>query len=604
MFKSKIALLALASVCTGLAVVGCSGEGTVDSTNNQADVDLQSVEFNLNVGGAAVETVSFSVTKSNGDVIKAGTFEVPGGDHSFNAQLLLPVGTGYKLTITGNGTKNGSSIPCAGSQTFNVIAGTNPPVDVTVTCTETVQAGNTAPQTGTAVANINFVLDTVTLPGEECGFTHAVVGPLVQQVGNKIDLKSMYVGTGAAANWSATGVAGTFADASADDTTFTCTAVSSGSISANLTAALGCTDTFTVAVSCIGTAICGDGAVNQAGEQCDDGNTAADDGCSATCQTEPVVCGDSDVDAPETCDDGNLTPGDGCNAACKLEGCGNGTPDVGEECDDSNLVSGDGCTAGCKIEFCGDGIDNNGTAEGCDDGNNVDNDACSNACTVNPLCGNGVANAGEECDDNNNTNNDGCSASCKLEVCGDGVLQASETCATCQADVVASGGSCGPVCGNNILEATEDCTTCPADVLATGGTCAPPVSACSTCLSGDPYTAAYNDGQCNVDARCVAVRDCIASTGCFVTTAGSQECLCGNSVSTPGTKATVSECANPAFTVNGPCSAEIKAGSPGSTTNVQLLERQFDFNYPGGVGFGLLAFARDSGICQAACNMQ
>jgi hypothetical protein len=102
----------------------------------------------------------------------------------------------------------------------------------------------------------------------------------------------------------------------------------------------------------------------------------------------------------------------------------------------------------------------------------------------------------------------------------------------------------------------------------------------------------------------MAVRDCVAAESCFPPSAGSQECLCGQSATNPALKADVIECGNPAFVVNGPCADEIKAGSPGSTTNVQLLERQFDFNYPGGIGFGLLAFARDSEICTAECNMQ
>jgi len=35
------------------------------------------------------------------------------------------------------------------------------------------------------------------------------------------------------------------------------------------------------------TDVCGDHAVNQPSEQCDDGNTVPGDGCSATCQIEP-----------------------------------------------------------------------------------------------------------------------------------------------------------------------------------------------------------------------------------------------------------------------------------------------------------------------------
>ena len=108
---------------------------------------------------------------------------------------------------------------------------------------------------------------------------------------------------------------------------------------------------------------CGDGTVD-AGEQCDDGNTTAGDGCSATCQHEPPpppppACGDGTVDDGEQCDDGNTTDGDGCSATCHDEPpppppptpcCGDGHLDAGEQCDDGNTTSGDGCSATCTIE--------------------------------------------------------------------------------------------------------------------------------------------------------------------------------------------------------------------------------------------------------------
>jgi len=67
--------------------------------------------------------------------------------------------------------------------------------------------------------------------------------------------------------------------------------------------------------------ICGDGA-QTTGEQCDDGNTADGDGCSAACEVEggASVCGDGVVDAGEQCDDGNMVAGDGCDALCQNEG--------------------------------------------------------------------------------------------------------------------------------------------------------------------------------------------------------------------------------------------------------------------------------------------
>ena len=67
-------------------------------------------------------------------------------------------------------------------------------------------------------------------------------------------------------------------------------------------------------------AACGDGTLNpEIGEQCDDGNTANGDGCSAQCTIEIPACGDGNLDPGEQCDDGNTTNGDGCSANCTIE---------------------------------------------------------------------------------------------------------------------------------------------------------------------------------------------------------------------------------------------------------------------------------------------
>jgi cysteine-rich repeat protein len=78
------------------------------------------------------------------------------------------------------------------------------------------------------------------------------------------------------------------------------------------------------------TALCGNGAMDP-GEQCDDGNKTAGDGCSQICQipsgwtcsgwpsicTMAGVCGDGILGASEACDDKNTAAGDGCSADCK-----------------------------------------------------------------------------------------------------------------------------------------------------------------------------------------------------------------------------------------------------------------------------------------------
>jgi cysteine-rich repeat protein len=72
----------------------------------------------------------------------------------------------------------------------------------------------------------------------------------------------------------------------------------------------------------------------------------------ASCLTVVATCGNGVVEPGEECDDGNTTAGDGCSATCRREVCGNGVLDPGEECDDGNTTPGDGCTATCRLEPC------------------------------------------------------------------------------------------------------------------------------------------------------------------------------------------------------------------------------------------------------------
>ncbi|MCC7382497.1 MAG: DUF4215 domain-containing protein [Deltaproteobacteria bacterium] len=110
------------------------------------------------------------------------------------------------------------------------------------------------------------------------------------------------------------------------------------------------------------TAVCGNGVLDS-GEQCDDGNTLAGDGCEPTCvPSAAAICGDGVVQAGEQCDDGNGNAGDGCKPDCTADGslCGDGVIQTGEQCDDGNTVEGDGCSARCTAPgaggTCGDGV--------------------------------------------------------------------------------------------------------------------------------------------------------------------------------------------------------------------------------------------------------
>ena len=101
--------------------------------------------------------------------------------------------------------------------------------------------------------------------------------------------------------------------------------------------------------------VCGDGDLD-AGEECDDGNTADDDACPSTCQN--AICGDGFVrTGVEECDDGGAnsdTTPDACRTDCTLPVCGDDVLDSDtEECDDGNNEDGDGCDASCALEGVG-----------------------------------------------------------------------------------------------------------------------------------------------------------------------------------------------------------------------------------------------------------
>lgn len=141
---------------------------------------------------------------------------------------------------------------------------------------------------------------------------------------------------------------------------------------------------------------CGDGTVDT-GEQCDDGNAIAFDGCEPvsctfTC-TEDAVCDDGlTCNGVETCGatshvcERGTEPaaGTACSTAmvadgvcadagdgliCVDTGCGNFVVETGEDCDDGNDVTGDGCERDCTFSCTADAD--------CADGN---------VCTGNETC--------------------------------------------------------------------------------------------------------------------------------------------------------------------------------------------------------------------------
>ena len=211
---------------------------------------------------------------------------------------------------------------------------------------------------------------------------------------------------------------------------------------------------------------CGDGVLYM-GEECDDGNAVAGDGCSGGCQIEanwicPTAgspctktsrCGDGVVTSDEICDDGNTVSGDGCSADCQQIETGWECRVPGQACTpicyDGKLVhgacvaltcpsmepgTGSRCDGGApEPSVCGDGVV--GPDEQCDDGSDPTrtpyNDGSYGGCTTNclfgPWCGDGMVNGREECDDGGlngaGYGQVGCTFACTVpHYCGDGIL--------------------------------------------------------------------------------------------------------------------------------------------------------------------------------------
>lgn len=98
-------------------------------------------------------------------------------------------------------------------------------------------------------------------------------------------------------------------------------------------------------------------------EECDDGNTASEDGCSSDCSIESGwVCYPGEPCRQPRCGDGYIDWigwDEPSVAAGGSPGAGGSVPVGGgsaggmagyEQCDDGNEVSGDGCSATCELE--------------------------------------------------------------------------------------------------------------------------------------------------------------------------------------------------------------------------------------------------------------
>jgi cysteine-rich repeat protein len=228
------------------------------------------------------------------------------------------------------------------------------------------------------------------------------------------------------------------------------------------------------------------------------------DGADPDCQ--PAVCGNGEVEPGEDCDDGNTADGDCCSANCTFE-------PAGSVCDDGLFCNG-------QEECDGAGLCENLGVDPCDDGVGCTQDACdeaSDTCSNTPddaVCDNGLfCDGAETCDAQLDCQpgtpvdcDDG--VGCTVDACNEGT----DSCDNTPDDAACNNGLfCD---GVETCDAVNDCqpgtpVDCDDGVLCTTDRCNENTDQCDNA----PDDLLCDDGLfCNGAETCDAVNDCQPGT--------------------------------------------------------------------------------------------
>lgn len=198
---------------------------------SRSDVAGQSsVAFSIPASSLTLSSVTWTISQGT-TIVATGTIDtrMPNADPSFSA--LVPVGTGYTISLTGTAS-NGAA--CSGSSNFDVVAGTTAHVSLAFVCVAQTVSTSGAVDVQTVVS------------AESCPLlTGYDVSPTTQNVGQQIDV------TGVAATdadgdtltyaWSQSGGPGVLTIANATTTTPTVVCAAAGAV----TLVLGVNDNHT-----------------------------------------------------------------------------------------------------------------------------------------------------------------------------------------------------------------------------------------------------------------------------------------------------------------------------------------------------------------------
>jgi cysteine-rich repeat protein len=299
-------------LCLGMlgAAVGCANDR--DQHTSVQTPDLGAVRLAIAVApGLDIDSVSYSIQVPEHEEALQGTLPV-GDDGMVRGKVDdVPAGEGVLVSLTAS---NDAGVTCSGEGSVTVRAGEISSVSVGLQCR--VPEGSTTTSGSISISgtfNACPKLLAAAADPTSTETTTAVTANAEDADGDTLTFK-----------WSAG--TGEFTDAAVANTTYTCKASGEQMLSVTVDDGKGCTHSKTVTVSCTAVTppapVCGD-SKKEGTEDCDDGNTTAGDGCSATCTIEQAppapVCGDNTKEGDEACDDGNTAAGDGCSPTCTVE---------------------------------------------------------------------------------------------------------------------------------------------------------------------------------------------------------------------------------------------------------------------------------------------
>ncbi len=237
-----------------VSVVGCSSRSSPGVAANPADdlgdrtgvvgggapggsSDTGTVTLQLQLGGGiTLSTVQYVITNAAlaGFSPITGSVDVS-GSQTVGFSVTLPVAGGYSLSL--NAT-DGNNDPCvAGPASFAVLAGQSNTVALTLSCSETVDGGVSAPDVnvGTVVVIADASLEANVVGGSCAAATSLLAAPNETTIGKAISLTAAgidpgYQSSDVTLTWTETGGFGSLASTTGGSNTFTCKAAGTDTV--------------------------------------------------------------------------------------------------------------------------------------------------------------------------------------------------------------------------------------------------------------------------------------------------------------------------------------------------------------------------------------